>query len=169
MRGKVVALVVLVVLGGYVYALTSNTTRSFVEPEALDPRELGEIVPPDALPPAFESLAEHHGYRNVRPSGRMAYSAQLFQDPAGNRIAIEVEAYGTRWAYSNMRAGDALCSQPWPDGECDRQFNPYRYTFAVPLTITTDSTASSARESSTGARVRNDTFWRAGMRITVTI
>src|SRR5262245_54407450 len=98
----------------------------YVDPNKVEPVTLADILTPEALPAGFELLSEQHGYENWHPSGRAAYSARLFANAAGERIAVQVTAMGSRWASQYLERTDALCRR-WPDGECDGQYNTYRY------------------------------------------
>ena len=168
MRFGLYALALLVVVGGYFYALISSPVRSYVDPDKVDPASLAKVLRPEALPDGFALVSEQHGFENWRPSGRGAYGAQLFENAEGERIAIQVIVMGSRWANGNLRTSDALCGREWPGSECDGQFNTYRYEDAYPaLYGNSASTQASMRTSTSGARVRNDTFVLAGMRITV--
>ena len=166
MRFGLYALALLAIVGGYCYALISDPERSYLAADDVEPETLTAILTRDALPVGFDLVHEKHGYQNLRPSGEATYGAQLFQNERGDRIAVEIIAIGSRWAGS-FQAGDALCSQPWPESECDGQFNTYRYDYALPAHYGSAGTESSVRLSTTGARVRSDTFAVAGMRITV--
>ena len=170
-RLAIVGLVGGVLLAVYTFVVASSTSPRYVDPDAVEPQDLKAIMPPETLPVGFKLAAEDVGRRLWAPGSEdeVAYGSWLFIDDAGNRIAVSITATGTGATRTGLRyARDALCSKSWPNSDCDPQFNSSQYVETEPLRVGERSVGSS-RESASGRSIRNDTFVRAGMEITLSI
>ena len=129
-------------------------------------------MPVNLLPSGFLLVGEEAGRYPFAPgmTNEVAYAAMLFDDASGGRIAVSLIATGTGETRVGLRyARDALCSKEWVNGDCDPQYNSYRYVASEPTTQVGEKIIASERAARSGAGVPSDTFVRAGLLVTLSV
>jgi hypothetical protein len=183
MRSLLLWSLAVVAVAGYISALMWTNEPELVDPSSVDAPALKALMPEASMPPGYRLVEENSGRTPWGPPGenswRAAFAERLFEDGAGNRIAVRVLVTGTPTRGLVVGHYDALCSKQWTQRDCDPQYNAYRYTAADrSITSTAASVASfrrchaascGASAEQPGPLTRNESFIRAGVIVTLSV
>jgi hypothetical protein len=172
-----------VAIAGYISVLVRTNEPELVDPGSVDASDLKALMPEAAMPPGYRLVAENNDRVLWGMPGedtwRAAVAERLFEDDAGNRIAVRVVVTGMSQRRAAIGHHDALCSKAWARTDCDPQYNAYRYTAAERSIPGPEASVASFRQCYTalcgataeqpGPLTRNESFVRAGVIVTLSV